>query len=33
MEQIRLLRANEIESRVSTVNGKGVSLLLYKDAG
>lgn len=29
---IRLLRANEIECRVATVNEKGVSLLLYKDA-
>lgn len=34
MEQksIRLLKANEIECRVSTVSEKGVSLLLYKDA-
>lgn len=34
MEQkkIRLLNANEIECRVSTVGEKGVSLLLYKDA-
>lgn len=29
---IRLLKADEIECRVSTVNEKGVSLLLYKDA-
>ena len=29
---IRLLKANEIECRVSTVNEKGVSVLLYKDA-
>lgn len=29
---IRLLRADEIECRVSTVNEKGVSVLLYKDA-
>ena len=29
---IRLLRADEIECRVSTINEKGVSLLLYKDA-
>lgn len=29
---IRLLKAEEIECRVSTVNEKGVSLLLYKDA-
>jgi len=34
MEQkrIRLLKANEIECRVSTIGEKGVSLLLYKDA-
>lgn len=33
MEQkIRLLRADEIECRVATVNEKGLSLLLYKDA-
>ncbi len=29
---IRLLRANEIECRVATINENGVSLLLYKDA-
>lgn len=29
---IRLLKANEIECRVATVNEKGVNLLLYKDA-
>lgn len=29
---IRLLRAEEIECRVSTINEKGLSLLLYKDA-
>ena len=29
---IRLLKANEIECRVSTINEKGLSLLLYKDA-
>lgn len=29
---IRLLRANEIECRVSTINENGLSLLLYKDA-
>lgn len=29
---IRLLRANEIECRISTINAKGLSLLLYKDA-
>lgn len=34
MEQglIRLLRPNEIECRIATINEKGVSLLLYKDA-
>lgn len=34
MEQglIRLLKANEIECRISTINEKGLSLLLYKDA-
>ena len=31
-ETIRLLMAEEIECRVATVNEKGVSLLLYKDA-
>lgn len=31
-KKIRLLRADEIECRVSTVNQNGVSLLLYKDA-
>ena len=30
--QIRLLHADEIECRVSTVKESGVSLLLYKDA-
>lgn len=29
---VRLLHAGEIECRVSAANGKGVSLLLYKDA-
>ena len=29
---IRLLKADEIECRVATINEKGVSLLLYKDA-
>ncbi|MCM1264334.1 MAG: hypothetical protein NC313_16610 [Butyrivibrio sp.] len=29
---VRLLKANEIECRVAMVNGKGLSLLLYKDA-
>ncbi|MDO4329091.1 MAG: hypothetical protein Q4C66_07130 [Lachnospiraceae bacterium] len=29
---IRLLKADEIECRVSTINEKGVSLLLFKDA-
>ena len=34
MEQkcIRLLEANEIECRIATINAKGLSLLLYKDA-
>lgn len=32
MDMIRLLRANEIECRVSTISEKGLSLLLYKDA-
>lgn len=31
-KEIRLLRADEIECRVATVNEKGLSLLLYKDA-
>ena len=31
-EFIRLLKANEIECRISTINAKGLSLLLYKDA-
>lgn len=31
-ELIRLLRADEIECRVSVINEKGLSLLLYKDA-
>ena len=30
--RIRLLKADEIECRVGTVNEKGLSLLLYKDA-
>lgn len=30
--KIRLLRADEIECRVASVNEKGVTLLLYKDA-
>lgn len=30
--KIRKLNANEIEARVSTINEKGASLLLYKDA-
>lgn len=29
---IRLLKADEIECRISTINAKGLSLLLYKDA-
>lgn len=32
MEQIRLLRQDEIECRVGTISEKGLSLLLYKDA-
>ena len=28
---IRLLKADEIECRVSVINEKGLSLLLYKD--
>ena len=34
MEQdmIRLLKADEIECRIATINEKGLSLLLYKDA-
>ena len=31
-QEIRLLQAGEIECRIGTVNEKGVSLLLYKDA-
>lgn len=31
-QMVRLLNADEIECRVSAVNAKGVSLLLYKDA-
>ena len=31
-ETIRLLRADEIECRVSTINVYGLRLLLYKDA-
>lgn len=30
--KIRLLRADEIECRIATVNEKGISLLLFKDA-
>ena len=30
--EIRLLRADEIECRIGTINEKGLSLLLYKDA-
>lgn len=30
--EIRLLKAEEIECRVGTINGRGCSLLLYKDA-
>lgn len=32
MKTIRNLRADEIECRVGTISGKGLSLLLYKDA-
>ncbi|MCD8371600.1 MAG: hypothetical protein LUC94_14990 [Clostridiales bacterium] len=32
MESIRLLKADEIECRVSTINKHGLSLLLFKDA-
>lgn len=32
MVEIRKLKANEIEARVSTLSEKGASLLLYKDA-
>ena len=32
MEQIRLLRNDEIECRIGMINEKGLSLLLYKDA-
>ena len=32
MNLIRPLRANEIECRISTMNAKGLTLLLYKDA-
>lgn len=31
-DKFRLLRADEIECRVSTISEKGISLLLYKDA-
>lgn len=31
-DMIRLLKADEIECRVSVINEKGLSLLLYKDA-
>lgn len=32
VNEVRLLNADEIECRVATVNEKGLSLLLYKDA-
>lgn len=32
MKQIRLLEASEIDVRVATINEKGATLLLYKDA-
>ena len=31
-KEIRLLEADEIECRVATINEKGLSLLLFKDA-
>lgn len=31
IKQIRLLRADEIECRIATINEKGLSLLLFKD--
>ena len=31
-KKIRLLNANEIECRIGTINKKGISILLYKDA-
>lgn len=32
MKELRLLRANEIDVRVGSINEKGATLLLYKDA-
>lgn len=32
INEIRLLKADEIECRVAAVSEKGLSLLLYKDA-
>ena len=32
MKEIRLLRADEIDARISTCNQWGVGILLYKDA-
>ena len=32
MKPIRLLKASEIECRVGTINEKGLSILLFKDA-
>lgn len=32
MNRFRLLRADEIDCRISTISEKGISLLLYKDA-
>lgn len=32
MKEVRLLKPNEIDCRVATINEKGLSLLLYKDA-
>ena len=32
MKEVRLLKPNEIDCRIATINEKGLSLLLYKDA-
>jgi len=32
MKELRLLKANEIDVRIGTINEKGATLLLYKDA-
>ena len=31
-DKVRLLKADEIECRISVISEKGLSLLLYKDA-